>query len=167
MDGGITEGGILHLSPVQEAAAKLSFVVLSAAHESYVLEISKVLEIIRIPGITWIPGARPPVRGLINLRGSIVTVLDLAEFVSGNSCKADERARIVVVEGSGLKVGLLVESATSVAEIPADSIHPPMTTLDEAQRKFILAQTNIGQLLVGILDVDGLVLQARAMQAST
>lgn len=166
MDRGIIEGGILHLSPVQEAAAKLSFVVLSAAGESYALEIGKVLEIIRIPGITWIPGARPPVQGLINLRGSIITVLDLAEFVSGNRYEPDDQARIVVVEGNGLRVGLLVESATSVAEISADSIHPPMTTLDETQRKFILAQTNIGQLLVGILDVDGLVLQAREMQAS-
>lgn len=164
MDRGANEGGFLHLSPVEEKAAGLPFVVLACARESYAIEIAVVREIIRVPRITWIPGARPPVRGLINLRGSIVAVLDLAELLTGRHSEPEEDSRIVIVESGAATVGLLVDAASSVAEIPASELKLPLATLDETLRRFIVGQAGVGTQIVGLLDVDGLVRHARELQ---
>ena len=158
------ESAPLESAFLQEAGAT-SFVVLSAAGELYAIEIGSVREIIRVPKVTWLPGAPANIPGIINLRGVVVAVVDLAVMLSRPPLETDDGSRIVIVESAGQPVGLLVESVAGVEEIDPSAQEEVMRTLDEVQRAFIASQAEIGGRLAGILDIGRLVEGARPSAA--
>jgi purine-binding chemotaxis protein CheW len=162
---GRSEGGNLPDSPINEKPADaVPFVVLSIAGETFAIEISKVREIIRVPNITWVPGAQDHVRGVINLRGSVVAVLDLAAILGLPQAEQDSQTRIVMVEADGMLVGMMVDSVSRVEDISASQLEPALRTLDENQRAFVVAQMNLDERLIGILELDEILSQSRAAQ---
>jgi len=159
---GPSEGGDLPDSPIfDKPDDTVPFVVLSIAGEKFAVEISKVREIIRVPHVTWVPGAPEYVRGVINLRGSIVAVLDLAGILGMPQAEQDSQTRIIIVESSGLTVGLFVDSVSRVADVSSSQLEPALQTLDENQRAIVFAQMNIDQNLIGILELDEILSRSR------
>lgn len=164
---GPSEGGNLPDSPINERPeSAVPFVVLSIAGETFAVEISKVREIMRVPQITWVPGVPDYVRGVINLRGTVVPVLDLAGMLGMPQADEDSQTRIIVVESVGVIVGMLVDSVSRVADISTSQLEPALRTLDESQRAFVVAQMNLDNTLIGILELDEILAQARATQAA-
>lgn len=160
-------GGELPDSPINEKPeGAVPFVVLSIAGESFAIEIDKVREIIRVPQITWVPGAQAYVRGVINLRGRVVAVLDLAAMLGMDQTDEDSGNRVIVVESSDVIVGMLVDSVSRVAEISPSQLEPALRTLDEDQRAFVVAQMNLENSLIGILELDEILARAHAAQAA-
>lgn len=152
---GASEGGNLPGSPLNESSEdELSFVVLSLATETFAVEIHKVREIIRVPKITWVPGTPDFVRGIINLRGNVVSAIDLAAVLSLPPWSESPQSRIIIVDTEQFAVGLIVDSASRVVEIAPSLLQPALRTLDENQRTFVIAQANMEDALVGILDID-------------
>lgn len=165
---GPSEGGNLPDSPINERPeGAVPFVVLSIAGETFAVEIGKVREIIRVPQITWVPGSPDYVRGVINLRGSVVAVIDLAEMIGMPRAEEDSQTRIIVVESSGVIVGVLVDSVSRVVDISPSQLEPALRTLDEKQKAFVIAQMNLDETLIGILELDEILAQARAAQAAS
>lgn len=144
----------------------IAFVVLLLNGENFAVEIGKVREIIRVPKITWVPGAREPVSGVINLRGAIVAVVDMSRLISHSAASPDDDSRIIIAESAGLTVGLLVDAVTEVADIEPGNLEPAMRTLDEMQRNFIVVQTSLDDRLVGIIDIDYVIKHAREAQSA-
>ncbi len=142
-----------------------SFIVLTVGGEFFAVEIGRVREIIRLPAITWLPGAPASIKGIVNLRGVVVAVVDLAVLFSHSQLEIEPKSRIVIVESAGASVGLLVEEVIGVEEIPASSQEAAMRTLDESQHSFISAQSDLRGKMTGILDIDGLVEQARPAES--
>lgn len=164
---GPNEGGNLPDSPtIERPEGAVPFVVLSIAGETFAVEISKVREIIRVPHITWVPGSPDYVRGVINLRGSVVAVIDLAGMLGMPPAEEDSQTRIIIVESSGVIVGVLVDNVSRVADIAPSQLEPALRTLDESQRAFVIAQLNLEDTLIGILELDEILSQARAAQAA-
>lgn len=160
-------GGNLGDSPISEKPeGAVPFVVLSIAGETFAIEIGKVREIIRVPQITWVPGAQAYVRGVINLRGRVVAVLDLAAMLGMDQTDEDSGNRVIVVESSDVIVGMLVDSVSRVAEISPSQLEPALRTLDEDQRAFVVAQMNLDNNLIGILELDEILARAHAAQAA-
>jgi len=156
------EGSVFHDSSIQgRPEEKLAFILLQSTGETYAIEIGKVREIIRVPHITWLPGVPNNIRGVINLRGTVVAVVDLAVLLSHPVPEIGPKSRIVIAESSGATVGMLVDSVTGVAELPPAALEPAMRTLDELKRSLIVAQGEVEGNLVGILDVDHIVEKAR------
>ena len=82
-------------------------------------------EVIRVRAITWLPRAPSIVKGIINLRGDVIPIIDLRDKFGLESREDSERTRVIVVEMDGRLMGLVVDSASQVVRIPADQIEPP------------------------------------------
>lgn len=164
LSGGQREGGTFLDSPSScQQEETLPFVLMTLAGENFAIEINKVREIIRVPKVTWIPGAASYIKGVFNLRGRVVAVIDLAVLISLPDSVPGDQSRIVIIDSKDGQVGILVDSVSRVEEIVPSSIEQPMRTLDEKQRNFVIAQASINGVMVGMLDIDQIVEETRSV----
>ena len=105
-------------------------VIFKIAGEEFGVDINEVKEIIRWEDVTRIPNTEQYIKGVINLRGSIVVVNDLAMKLGLPSKDVDDDTRILVVEVNGNTVGMVVDSATEVLHIEGEKVQdaPEMIT---------------------------------------
>ena len=101
--------------------------------ESFGVDICAVREIVRAQEITAVPGTAGHVLGIVNLRGKIITVVDLRKRLGLGETLAEPRSRILVVDLEGVTVGFLVDRATEVAKIERASIAPPPPELAQGE----------------------------------
>src|SRR5579859_5244015 len=102
-------------------------VVLCAGPNEYAIPISRVQEIVRVPNIIPLPEAVAAIEGIIDLRGRVLTVVDLSARLHHRSSERSRSARIVVAKPIDARlqpVGLLVNGVTRVLRIAADSVEP-------------------------------------------
>ena len=90
--------------------------------ETYGVDIFLVREIVKAQEITSVPGASEYVLGIINLRGKIISVVDLAQRLGLGKAKIDRASRILVVDLDGFTAGFLVDAATEVLKLAPESI---------------------------------------------
>ena len=107
---------------VGEVKQLISFTV---GAEEYGLELLRVKEVIRMRQITWLPKAPSCVKGIINLRGDVIPIVDLRERFGLQSRSKTAMTRVIVVEVEGKPVGMVVDSASQVVRVPADQFDPP------------------------------------------
>ncbi len=105
-------------------------VIFKIAEEEFGVDINEVKEIIRWEDVTRIPNTESYIKGVINLRGSIVVVNDLAMKLGLPSKEVDDDTRILVVEVDGNTVGMVVDSATEVLRLDGEKVQeaPDMIT---------------------------------------
>jgi len=105
-------------------------VIFKIAGEEFGVDINEVKEIIRWEEVTRIPNTESYIKGVINLRGSIVVVNDLAMKLGLPSKSVDDDTRILVVEVGGSTVGMVVDSATEVLRLEGKKVQdaPEMIT---------------------------------------
>lgn len=105
-------------------------VIFKIAGEEFGVDINEVKEIIRWEDVTRIPNTDSYIKGVINLRGSIVVVNDLAMKLGLPSKEVDDDTRILVVEVDGNTVGMVVDSATEVLRLDGEKVQdaPDMIT---------------------------------------
>jgi purine-binding chemotaxis protein CheW len=119
------------------------------------IDANQVQEVIQVRKITVVHDASAFVRGVMNLRGRVVTVIDLGEKLSLGVIAPDNENRIMIVEWQQEYVGLLVESIKEVVQIERESIKRPPENVHGVQAALITGvfPTDNGQL-VGLLDID-------------
>jgi purine-binding chemotaxis protein CheW len=105
----------------------LHIVGFKVGRETFGVPITSLHEIVRVPEITVVPDARDFVEGVINLRGKIVSVLDLRKRLGETEIVSSRRNRILVVEHKARLCGLIVDSASEVLKIPAADVEPSPT----------------------------------------
>jgi purine-binding chemotaxis protein CheW len=110
---------------------ELHMVGFQVGRETYGVPITALHEIVRVPEITAVPDAPDYIEGVINLRGKIVSVLDLRKRFGEASTALNRRSRILVVESFGRLSGLIVDSASEVIKIPVADVEPPPAALQE------------------------------------
>jgi len=120
------------------------------------LEISSVREINRNLDFTRVRLAPDSVRGVVNLRGQIVTVTDLRRKFGLPSRDFDERTRIIVVRTDGEDIGLLVDSVSDIIPVSSDRMDQPPPHVRDAVGKYLSGVYKMEYRLVAILDVDRL-----------
>jgi len=106
---------------------ELHIVGFKVGRETYGVPITSLHEIVRVPEITAVPDAPNFMEGVINLRGKIVSVLDLRKRLGEAQTVFSRRNRILVVEHKGRLSGLIVDSASEVLKIPASDVEPSPT----------------------------------------
>lgn len=109
----------------EEDAQKDKFLTFSLGSEMYGIEIRYVTEIIGIQTITEVPELPEYVRGIMNLRGKIIPVMDVRLRFRKPFREYNDRTCVVVVDIRELSVGLIVDSVSEVLSIPASEIVPP------------------------------------------
>jgi len=130
--------------------------------ETYGVPITSLHEIVRVPEITAVPDAPDYLEGVINLRGKIVSVVDLRKRFGQPSAGLDRRSRILVVEHRGRLAGLIVDSASEVLKIPESEIEAAPAMMREGGLDCVTGLGKYKGRLIILLDISK-VLGAREM----
>jgi len=144
---------------------ELHIVGFQVGRETYGVPITSLHEIVRVPEITAVPDAPDYLEGVINLRGKIVSVMDLRKRFGEKNAAVKKNNRILVVEHSGRLAGLIVDSASEVLKIPADSVEPPPAVFQEGGLNCVTGLGKVGGRLVVLLDMSKLLAPA-SLQAT-
>ena len=137
-------------------SGELQIVVCELADEHYGLDIAKVFEIIRHQPITAVPRSPQFVKGVINLRGRIIPVVDLRERFGMPQADPTKETRIVVAESATTRVGLIVDSVSEVLLVPADAVEATPEVAAGADAEYLRGIANLGDRLVLLLELAGL-----------
>jgi purine-binding chemotaxis protein CheW len=123
--------------------------------EEYGIEIVRVHEIIGLLHVTRIPRMSPSLRGVVNLRGKVIPIMDLRAAlelpVTGGAAL---ETCIVVVQVRGAQVGVLVDSVADVVAITAEQIEPPPPFGDGVNTQCLLGISRIGERVRLLLDIE-------------
>ena len=121
------------------------------------VEVTKVQEVIRYQEMTPIPLAPRTVSGLINLRGQIVTAIDLRRVLEFDDRPADERPMNVVIRTDEGAVSLLVDRIGDVLHVEAEAFERVPDTVTGVARELILGAYKLTDSLLLVLDTDRIV----------
>ena len=134
------------------------YLTFALGNEEYGLEILKVREIIGIMDITAVPRTPHYVKGVINLRGQVISVIDMRIKFGMETVQRTDQTCIIVVEikqaGRKLSTGIIVDRVSEVLNIATDSIEEPPTFGASVDTRFILGMGKIGQSVKILLDID-------------
>lgn len=130
----------------------------SLAEEAYGVSILKVKEIIGMMDITPVPRTPDFIKGVVNLRGKIIPIMDLRIKFGMTAQEYNERTCIIVVEidmkGSQKLLGVVVDMVSEVVTVSPEQIEPPPEYGTHAEHNFILGIGKIKEKVVIILDID-------------
>lgn len=135
-----------------------TWVTFILAGEVYSLPVTHVHEILRITSITRVPHAPHGVRGLTNMRGKVLPVVDLRVCLGIDAIPLQVQSRVLVVTSRGRWIGLLVDAVQQVERIDRDAVQPPPADVMTAQSRYIIGVIQIASRLVILLDVDALLI---------
>ena len=134
------------------------YLTFALGREEYGLPILKVREIIGYIDVTAVPGTPAYVKGVSNLRGQVISVVDLRTRFGMPPAQRTEQTCIIVVdiqrEGRRLNTGVIVDRVSEVLSIPADAIEDTPTLGASVDTSFILGIGKIGQGVKILLDID-------------
>jgi purine-binding chemotaxis protein CheW len=126
------------------------------AREEYGVDVKQVQEIRRVAEITKVPRAPEFVRGVINLRGRILPVLDLKRRLGLGEVAESRASRIVVVRVKERLLGLLVDGASQVLKIPVSHIEPPPEEVLQKGGDYIRGVAKLDDRLIILVDLERL-----------
>ncbi|MBM4278787.1 MAG: purine-binding chemotaxis protein CheW [Deltaproteobacteria bacterium] len=134
------------------------FLTFLMANEKYGLEILKVREIIGIMDVTSVPTTPAFVRGVINLRGKVIPVVDLRLKFGIEAKENTQRTCIIVVQlartAHEMTMGIIVDEVSDVLYINRDQIEPPPSFGANIRTDFILGMGKVDQKVMTLLDID-------------
>jgi purine-binding chemotaxis protein CheW len=137
--------------------------------DEYAIAVLDAREIIPFEGCSHVPMAPKPIRGLINLRGRAVPILDLEIVFGRDETPISKRSCVVIVgaeENDDALMGILTESVSAVVEVSDHDLEPPPAFGTSAQARYLHGLAKIDEKFVPILDV-GRVLSSEALQSVT
>jgi purine-binding chemotaxis protein CheW len=141
-------------SRVSFAADGSQYLTFSLGQEEYGVEILKVQEIKGYSAITPIPNTPPYVKGVMNLRGAIIPVVDLRWKLGMPAAEYGPFTVIVVVKVGSKTIGLVVDAVSDVLNIPAADLQPAPDFGAQVDATFISGMARAGEKLVVLLDLD-------------
>ncbi len=132
----------------------LQWVTYQLGDEVYGINVMQVQEVLRITEIAPVPGAPNYVLGIINLRGSVVTVIDTRSRFGLMPKETDDLSRIIIVEVNGNVIGMLVDSVAEVVYLHQSEIDTAPSVSNDDSSRFIQGVCSREDYLLIIVDVD-------------
>ncbi|HRX83783.1 MAG TPA: chemotaxis protein CheW [Phycisphaerae bacterium] len=130
------------------------YLTFALAREEFGLEILQVREIIRVLDITRVPQTADFLRGVINLRGKVIPVIDLrCRFGLPKTDQTDETCIIVVDTGAQKLTGIIVDAVREVYDIQEENIEPPPEFGSTVDSTFLLGMGKVGDAIKILLDI--------------
>ncbi len=142
-----------------EGTGTLQLVSFHLAEEEYAIEITKVREIILLSEITRVPQTPEYVRGLINLRSTVIPVIDLRRRFGLPPADQTAESRIMVVDVRGKTIGIVVDAVDEVLRVSRDKIAPPPPTVAGTGREYLRGLVKLEGRLLIFLDIDQILRQ--------
>jgi purine-binding chemotaxis protein CheW len=150
----MTKQTTLRESDLSEATGSLQLVSFRLADEEYGIEITKIREIILITEITQVPQTPHYVKGLINLRSTVIPVIDLRARFDLPEAQATDESRIMVLNLGSKTVGIVVDAVSEVLRVSRKDIAPPPPTVAGLGREYLTGLVKLDDRLLIMLDID-------------
>jgi purine-binding chemotaxis protein CheW len=160
--------GLLHfadelerLSSAIEAPSpgpELHLVTFALDGEEFGIPIAQVREVIRVAEITRVPQARPHVRGVTNLRGRVLAVVEIRTRMGLSPAEITPRSRIVVVGVHDRIMGILVDGVSQVVKVPAKTVAPAPEEVLSSSTDYITGVARWNSRLIILLDLEKVLL---------
>lgn len=147
---------ILEPFELEEDTQKGKYLTFPLGKEVYGIEIRHVTEIIGIQPITEVPEMPAYVKGIINLRGKIIPVMDVRLRFKKEPKDYNDRTCVIVVDIQNTSIGLIVDGVSEVTNIPDEEIVPPPQLNSEIQNRFISGIGKVGNDVKLLLDCEKL-----------
>ncbi|GAP36083.1 chemotaxis protein CheW [Piscinibacter sakaiensis] len=140
------------------AGGAAQFLTFLLGRDVFAMDIRTVREIIQVGPMTTVPLMPGFVRGVINLRGAVVPVIDLQARFGRPAASVGKKSCIVIFDaerdGERVELGLLVDAVSEVIEIAEAQIEPPPSFGSSVQRDFLRGMGKVGERFVVILEPD-------------
>lgn len=131
-------------------------VIFRLDEQEFGLRVDQVREIIRLAAVTPMPHTAAAVAGMINVRGKVIPVVDMGEYLGLSPAKPGLTARIIIIEADGTMVGLRVDTATDVLRVPSDSLEPADEIVGQGGLTDITGVYKLDERLVALIDTSDL-----------
>ena len=139
-----------------EDTQKGKYLIFTMGDENYGLEIKYVIEIIGIQKVTEVPDMPDYIKGVINLRGKIIPVMDVRLRFGKIQREYDDRTCVIVIEIENITIGLIIDTVSEVVVISDEMLLPPPNVGQGFHHRYIKGIGKIGEEVKLILDCDKL-----------
>ena len=139
-----------------KATGSMQLVSFKLSDETYGIEITKIREIILVGAITRVPETPHYIKGLINLRSSVIPVIDLRARFSLPENELTQDSRIMVLNVGRRTIGIVVDSVNEVLRVALDQISPAPPTVASLGNQYMTRLVRLDEQLLILLDVDRL-----------
>jgi purine-binding chemotaxis protein CheW len=140
-----------------EDTQKGKYLTFDVGEEVYGIEIKHVTEIIGIQPITQVPESHTYIKGIINLRGKIIPVVDVRLKFKKQEIPYNDRTCVVVVDVENMPIGLIVDKVAEVLDIADENIVPPPDNKTGFNNRYVMGIGKVGTDIKLILDCSKLV----------
>lgn len=152
----------MHASETVPKDIEIEFVAFSVAGLKHCLEIQKILEIRRWSPVTALPHAPAEVLGVMNLRGAVIPIYDLAARFGLGRTEPNERNVVIVCAVGGKSIGLLVEAVSEIITIKNEDIQATPDVQSEATRDCIFGVISIEDEMARVINLEFIVTEPAA-----
>lgn len=138
----------------EESVEDKKYVVFKLENEYYGINIENVQGIEKVHDFTIVPNAKKYIKGVINLRGEVVPIIELRTRFGLEKKELDEDSRIIVVFLNELQVGILVDSSSEVIEFNQSELNSAPTVLDDSYEDFVKCIGKKDERLIILLSTE-------------
>lgn len=163
----MAEEAVMALDPVASGTGARQFLTFLLGAEQYGVEILKVQEIKGYSAVTPIPNTPSYIKGVMNLRGIVVPIIDLRVKFSMDAGEYSKFTVIIVVNVGEKVMGLVVDAVSDVLDIAASEIRMPPDLGARVDTRFISGMANIGERMTVLLDIERLLSDEEAAVLET
>lgn len=151
---------------IKQSGAYLEIVSFHLGDQEFCIDIMAIREIRGWAPVTPMPHTPPYVLGLINLRGAVIPVIDMACRLGMKMTEPSERSAIIVTDIAGKLVGLLVEQVSDMMTIRSEDLQPAPEIIPEAQRAFCRGIVALEKTMVCFLNLDTVIADELTREAA-
>lgn len=138
----------------KEMVGEMKVIVFRLKDEEYGVEVNQVKSIEKLEHITRVPRTPKFVKGVINLRGVVTPIIDLRKRFDLEESEYTESTRIIIVAVGELEVGLIVDAANDVIDIPVNAVEPPPEVVGGVEAAYLRGVAKLDKRLLILLNLD-------------
>lgn len=139
----------------EEANDTTGILLFRIGPEWYGVRVDDVREIYQEYTVTVIPCVPDFIQGVVNIRGEIISVTDIAKVMRLGQVAADvEIPPAIVIQNDECVTAIVVDEIGDIADVPVDGVEPPVSTMDKAQAEFVAGSVYVADRLIGLISVD-------------
>lgn len=145
------------MSDKNYSSSEVQLVVFKLGREEYSVSILQVQEIKRVTDITRVPHTPDYIKGVINLRGSVLPVIDLKKRLNLPQQAITEDTRIIIVKVDELSVGMIVDAVSEVMTINQENIDPPDVVAGSVAASYLSGVGKLDNRLLILLNLEEII----------
>ncbi|WP_100330931.1 chemotaxis protein CheW [Bacillus xiapuensis] len=136
------------------APSAIKVIAFQLLDKEYAFPVHQVKSIEKLMHITRVPGTVPFIKGVINLRGVVMPVIDLRKRFNLPSEEYSESTRIIIASLEDMEIGLVVDSANDVLDIPSEIIEPQPDVVGSVETDYITGVAKLDKRLLILLSLE-------------